>query len=267
MACKWLQRNAGRNGRSLTAGVQRPFIKNFLHFKVNTSAFHAGYDLWHAYGKFKHKGKILPLPERRLVINIQSASYNAICEQWHTFRKQTTVPPCVHQFADRIRPGGHILDIGCGTGFPLDAYLAERHFSLTGIDISCKMLQKATSLALPKAQFLLCDVMRFQPAQLFDGILAFDSLWHVPLEHQSALYPLLSSWLRPGGSLLFTHGKRHGSVEGKMYGHSFYYSALDAEEVYTLLHENGFCIEYAQEDIYEPSMGDRDLLVLAVKQC
>lgn len=52
-----------------------------------------------------------------------------------------------------------------------------------------------------------------------------------------------------------------------MYGHSFYYSALDAEEVYTLLHENGFCIEYAQEDIYEPSMGDRDLLVLAVKQC
>lgn len=209
---------------------------------------------------------MLPLPERRLVINIQSASYNAICEQWHTFRKQTTVPPCVHQFADRIRSGGHILDIGCGTGFPLDAYLSERHFSLTGIDISCKMLQKAASLALPKAQFLLCDVMRFQPAQLFDGILAFDSLWHVPLEHQSALYPLLSSWLRPGGSLLFTHGKRHGSVEGKMYGHSFYYSALDAEEVYALLHENGFCIEYAQEDIYEPSMRNRDLLVLAVKQ-
>lgn len=57
--------------------------------------------------------------------NFHRTSYDAICEQWHVFRKQTTVPPCLHQFADHIRPGGHILDIGCGMGFPLDTYLPK----------------------------------------------------------------------------------------------------------------------------------------------
>ena len=46
--------------------------------------------------------------------------------------------PCLHQFADHIRPDGHILDIGCGMGFPLDTYLSECRFSLTGIDLSPK---------------------------------------------------------------------------------------------------------------------------------
>lgn len=197
--------------------------------------------------------------------NFHRTSYDAICEQWHAFRKQTTVPPCLHQFADHIRPGGHILDIGCGTGFPLDTYLSECRFSLTGIDLSPKMLQKANALALPKAQFLLCDVLNFQPTQLFDGILAFDSLWHVPLEYQAGLYPLFSGWLRPGGCLLFTHGKRYGSVEGTMFGSSFRYHALDAQTVHTLLLQNGFSIEYFAENVREASMGQRELLVLAVK--
>ena len=108
-------------------------------------------------------------------------------------------------------------------------------------------------------------MLNFQPTQLFDGILAFDSLWHVPLEYQAGLYPLFSDWLRPGGCLLFTHGKRYGSVEGTMFVSSFRCHALDAQTVRTLLLQNGFSIEYFPEDVREASMGQRELLVLAVK--
>lgn len=108
-------------------------------------------------------------------------------------------------------------------------------------------------------------MLNFQPTQLFDGIPAFDSLWHVPLEHQAGRYPLFSGWLRPGGCLLFTHGKCYGSVEGTMFGSSFRCHALDAQTVRTPLLQNGFSIEYFAEDIREASMGQRELLVLAVK--
>lgn len=50
-----------------------------------------------------------------------------------------------------------------------------------------------------------------------------------------------------------------------MFGSSFRCHTLDAQTVRTLLLQNGFSIEYFAEDVREASMGQRELLVLAVK--
>ena len=46
-----------------------------------------------------------------------------------------------------------MLDIGCGTGFPIDAYLSGQGFSVTGIDVSARMLEKARKLNLKTRVF------------------------------------------------------------------------------------------------------------------
>ena len=50
-----------------------------------------------------------------------------------------------------------------------------------------------------------------------------------------------------------------------MFGSSFRCHALNAQMVRTLLLQNGFSIEYFAEDVREVSMGQRELLVLAVR--
>ena len=194
-----------------------------------------------------------------------SDSYNRIVEQWHEYRSKTAPDSCVIDFASRIKPGGKILDVGCGTGVPLARYLAQRGFLVTGIDVSGKMIAKARELNLANAEFHHRDFFDFQPAWTYDGVLAFDSFFHIPLKRQREIYPRLSSWMNPGAWLLFTHGYTEGRRKGVMFGQPFSYSALDVGEVRQALRDNGFHIEASIEDYQDPTTGQRDLLILAEK--
>ena len=79
--------------------------------------------------------------------------YDNICEQWHDFRKNCTLNSCIAEFIGLLEDGCAVLDVGCGTGYPVSASLAERGFYVTGIDLSEKMIGKAKKLRLPHAQF------------------------------------------------------------------------------------------------------------------
>ena len=58
-------------------------------------------------------------------------SYDKICEQWCDFRKNTKINRCVAEFSELLRPGSKVLDAGCGTGYPISAYLVEKGFAVT----------------------------------------------------------------------------------------------------------------------------------------
>ena len=62
--------------------------------------------------------------------------YDNICEQWHDFRKNCTLNSCIAEFIGLLEDGCAVLDVGCGTGYPVSASLAERGFYVTGIDLS-----------------------------------------------------------------------------------------------------------------------------------
>ena len=50
-----------------------------------------------------------------------AAAYDAICDSWAETRNKSPINRCVVQFAALLEKGCHVLDIGCGTGFPIDA--------------------------------------------------------------------------------------------------------------------------------------------------
>ena len=115
-------------------------------------------------------------------------SYNQICDAWDAFRKSTPVNPCIASFAERLPSGASVLDVGCGTGYPVDAYLAEKGFRVIGIDVSEKMIEKARAQRLRGSAFFRADILNFQPARTYDAVIAMDSLWHIAHDRQAELY-------------------------------------------------------------------------------
>lgn len=191
-------------------------------------------------------------------------SYNRIAKQWSDIRKDSFVSQLVVDFADKVKPNGHILDIGCGSGHPLAKYLSDRGFRVTGIDAAEEMIAIAKSSSITGAEFVMCDFLDFTTTDKFDAILAWDSLWHFPRNRQNSLYPKIGSMLTANGYFLFTHGNVDGEHTNIMMGEQFYYSALPEEDIYKQLNKNSFEVVYSHRDFIEKN-SHRALVVLAMK--
>jgi SAM-dependent methyltransferase len=99
----------------------------------------------------------------------------------------------------RHRPGGRLLDVGCGYGFFLAA--AAPHFEVEGCDVSAHALARARA-ALPRVPLHQAGAAEFSLPRAFDVITAFDSLEHVP--DLEAAFANLRRHLAPGGVLALT---------------------------------------------------------------
>ncbi len=192
-------------------------------------------------------------------------SYDFISDDWQRFRNSTVINQCIVDFVDYLTPNGKILDIGCGTGYPVAQYLTSRNFSVTGIDISRKMIHKAKDLNLRNAVFIHEDILNFSTDVRYDGIIAFDSIWHIAKDKQAVVYRKISSLMKNGAYLIFTHGNRNDETVSAMFGQPFYYSALNVEELKIVFSEVGLKAISFIENYKEQTTGVRDLLVVAQK--
>jgi len=86
---------------------------------------------------------------------------------------------------------GLALDVGCGSG--------------TGVDASAKMIELAKRNH-PAQAFIHSDVQAWKTHERFDFILAWDSLFHLPLAAQQPVLEKLCNYLRPNGVLLHSFG-------------------------------------------------------------
>ena len=192
-------------------------------------------------------------------------SYNLIADAWDANRRGRGLDPILIEFEKYLPDHALILDVGCGTGFPIDCYLTKQGHTVIGIDPAEKMIAKAKSLGLPNASFYQTDLLNYQSDVMFDAVVAFDSLFHIEHDKQKEIYPIIGSMLKPGGLFLFTHGLEDGSVVGDMFGQKFYSAALDKESLLQCLKEAGFEIIWFYEHYKEKITGDRDLLALVKK--
>ena len=177
-------------------------------------------------------------------------SYDKIAEQWTTVRKDMQVSKLVIDFAKQIKPNGSILDIGCGSGLPITKYLCDKGFAVTGIDYSDKMIEIAKKSSIP-ANFFLSDFFDFTISEKFDGIIAWDSLWHIAKSKQESIYPKISNLLKPNGLFLFTHGNVDNEHIDTMMGEEFYYSALSEAEIVENINRNNLVMEYSYRNFTE----------------
>jgi 2-polyprenyl-3-methyl-5-hydroxy-6-metoxy-1,4-benzoquinol methylase len=126
------------------------------------------------------------------------------------------------------------LDIGCGTGIPLTKHLVSFGEEVTGIDISPEMVKKSR-INIPNATFINADISTYKIDKKFDGILAWDSLFHIPLEKQEKIIRKLIGFLKTNGVLMFTTGGEHGELLSEMFGQTFYYSSLSEDQYIKIL--------------------------------
>lgn len=199
------------------------------------------------------------------IITANAQAYDKICEKWQSVRDKLPMNECIIKFCRLLKPNAKILDVGCGTGYPIDKYLTDNGYSVKGIDISKKIIEKARLLKLENAEFEQCDYLSYRTDEQFDAIIAFDSLWHIPVDRQPEIYKKAASLLKSGGYFLFTGGKERGSCRGEMFDQTFYYAALDTQEIIELLEKNDFKIVQIETDFKEETSGTRDLFVIAKK--
>ncbi|MFW1690572.1 class I SAM-dependent methyltransferase [Acinetobacter ursingii] len=132
-----------------------------------------------------------------------------------------------------------VLDLGCGSGQPIAAYLIENGCQVTGVDRSEVMLEMARE-SFPEQTWINADMRHFRFDQQFDGILAWDSFFHLTPDDQREMFAQFSAHAKRGAALMFTSGPSHGEAIGEMFGEPLYHASLDAEEYRALLAQYGF---------------------------
>jgi SAM-dependent methyltransferase len=147
------------------------------------------------------------------------------------------------QWLDRFRAllphGGSVLDMGCGSGEPITAYLIGCGYRVMGVDSSPSMIAMCQS-RFPDHLWVVADMRDLHLDQAFDGIIAWDSLFHLTPDDQHAMFPIFRAHAKPGSALMFTSGPRAGEAIGEYRGEPLYHASLDAAEYESLLSANGF---------------------------
>ena len=145
------------------------------------------------------------------------------------------------RFCGPLPQSSSVLDLGCGAGAPIAKYLSERGYSITGVDSSPAMVSMFRS-HLPRERAFVADMRRLSLDQVFHGILAWDSFFHLNHDDQRRMFPIFRAHAAPRASLMFTSGPAHGEAIGRLEGEPLYHASLDASEYRQLLDDEGFAV-------------------------
>ena len=147
--------------------------------------------------------------------------------------------PWLDRFAALVRRGGSILDIGCGSGEPIARHFIESGYLLTGIDSSRAMIDLCGS-RFPHARFVVADMRTLHLASRHNGILAWNSFFHLRRDDQRAMFAVFRAHAAPDAAPMFTSGPSDGEAIGTFQGEPLYHASLSPDEYRALLDRHGF---------------------------
>lgn len=142
------------------------------------------------------------------------------------------------RFTASLKPGDHLLDLGCGTGEPIARWFKAEGFIVTGVDFSEAMLNIART-RWPDGDWRQADMRDFNLDQTFDGIIAWNSFFHLTADEQKACIARIARHLRQGGMLMLTVGPSAGVEQGTVGDEQVYHASLSPAVYAACLEENG----------------------------
>lgn len=170
-------------------------------------------------------------------------AYNQTAEE---YMEKTKLFDMSHEreiFLRRMKPNGHILDIGCGYGKDVKIF-TDLGYQVTGIDISEKLLAIARKTS-PESQFIQTNFNNLTFVdQIFDGLWASASLLHA--ETKSQVPEILTEWnrvFRTGGSayIVVKQGEGEEDMKDQRYqGVVKHYCYFQEDEIKKLVENAGF---------------------------
>jgi len=144
-------------------------------------------------------------------------------------------------------PQGRALDVGCGSGGRFIGLLEEKKFEVTGVDASAKMINLAQKNH-PDSVFIHEDIRDWDSEAQFDFILAWDCLFHLPLNMQKPVLSKLCRMLSEDGIMVHSFGDDVGEHTDNWHDQEFRYSSIGITQNIELLHENGLSILHLELD-------------------
>lgn len=96
-----------------------------------------------------------------------------------------------------LKPGGRLLELGCGEGLLLRLLRGKAYSEYLGIDIAHAAIARAQAYANARTRFAVGDIGRFTPPHPFDAIVFNESLYYLP--DATATLARLTRSLTPGG--------------------------------------------------------------------
>jgi SAM-dependent methyltransferase len=154
------------------------------------------------------------------------------------------------RFLGLLPSDASILDLGCGSAEPIARYLRDQRCRITGIDSAPALIELARS-RFPDQEWMIADMRTLELGRRFEGILAWDSFFHLNYEDQRAMFSVFARHAAPGAALAFTSGPAHGEVSGTFEGEPLFHASLDPLEYRALLDAAGFEVAAKiEEDIH-----------------
>ena len=142
------------------------------------------------------------------------------------------------RFLSHVRPAGVVLDIGCGMAEPIVRYILESGFRVVGVDSSPSLIEMRRA-RFPDSEWIIGDMRELNLERRFDGLLAWDSFFHLRMNDQRPMSARFAAHALPGAPLMFTSGPAHGEAIGSFHGEPLYHGSLDPADYERLLRGNG----------------------------
>lgn len=186
-------------------------------------------------------------------------SYDLIADKWHQNVHRDARVERTLGYVDRVleglAPGAKVLDLGCGTGNPIARHIIDRGFRVVGVDQSQKMLAIAKQV-IPEAELIHADMIEMRFTEKFAAAIVWDSAFHVPREHHTAIYQKIAGALEQGGRTLLSVGGEGAEsadssfpgLTSQMHGATFFYDAYAPVLARQIIEAAGFEIELWEVD-------------------
>lgn len=147
----------------------------------------------------------------------------------------------LERFAALLPQDASVLDLGCGHAEPIAAWLIAQGHSITGVDTAPSLLALCRQ-RFPDHDWIEADMRKLVLGRLFNGIVAWDSFFHLGFDDQRAMFATFRAHAAPGAALMFTSGPAHGEATGDHAGEALYHASLAPEEYRALLADAGFAV-------------------------
>ena len=195
-------------------------------------------------------------------VDLVRRGYDQVAERYLDARDQWKSVPYLDRLLARLKPGSQILDVGCGSGVPVDSYLAANGHEVIGIDISPRQVELASE-NVPEARFEVRDMLDLRQGEFsVDAVVSFYAIFHTPRETHSETLRTVSSYLPPNGVLLVSMGAGAWEGEEDFHGAPMWWSHYGADKNRELIEGAGLRVIHEEID----SSGDeRHQIILAEK--
>lgn len=152
------------------------------------------------------------------------------------------------RFTAALPQNAKVLDLGCGTGEPIARWFKAEGFTVTGADFSEAMLALARERD-PDGDWRQADMRAFDLGETFDGIIAWNSFFHLSQDAQRDSLKCIAAHLKENGTVMLTVGPIAGETTGAVGEERVYHASLSPAGYAIALEENGLRLTgYLAED-------------------